>query len=299
MEKSKVSIIIPTYNCEEFIAEAIDSVLEQTYMNKEIIVIDDGSSDNTKEVLKKYEGQIIYLYQSNHGVAVARNKGITQSSGKYISFLDSDNKWMPNLLADSIRLLEEDTYIGLVHSGKIRISEDGTIIERYIQPKNLKHLSGKIFKNLLLRKASINLSSVVVRKSCLMKVGVFDTHLSKIGCEDRDLLIRIAKHCYIEYLNEPTYYGRFRKTSMSANQEKMLKGRYYIVNKFCPAGKGNDLLRNRALSAIHLQRGDSFAWRSQYQKALKQYSKAISEFPVNITLYIRILKVIIKKILKQ
>jgi len=295
----KVSVIIPTYNCAEYIIEAVESVLNQTFRDFEVIVVDDGSTDNTKQVLDKFKDKISYIYQENQGVAVARNNGIVRSTGDYISFLDSDNKWKLNLLAKSVPVLETENSVGLVHSGKIRITEDGKIIEGGRPNNNVKYLSGHIYHNLLLRKAHINLSSAVMRKKCIDDVGLFDVNLSKIGCEDRDLFIRIARKYKVKYIDKPLYYGRYRSTSMSANYESMLRGRYYIVNKYCPPKRGLHLLRNRALSSIHLQKADSCIWKSDYRQGLAQYYKAIGLFPFDLILYARLVKTYIKILLKS
>jgi glycosyltransferase involved in cell wall biosynthesis len=294
----KVSIIIPTYNCAEYITEAVESALNQTFRDFEVIVVDDGSTDNTKLVLDKFIKKISYIYQENQGVAVARNNGIVRSTGDYISFLDSDNKWKLNLLAESVPVLETENAVGLVHSGKIRITEDGKIIEGVRRNHNVKYLSGYIYHNLLLRKAHINLSSAVMRKNCIDDVGLFDVNLSKIGCEDRDLFIRIARKYKVKYIDKPLYYGRYRSTSMSANYENMLRGRYYIVDKYCPPKRGLHFFRNRALSSIHLQKADSCVWKSDYEQGLEQYYKAIGLFPFNLILYVRFVKTYIKILLK-
>ena len=95
----KVSVIIPTYNRSKYVTKAIDSVLAQTYRDFEIIVVDDGSTDNTKEVLKPYTDRIKYLYQENTGVSAARNAGIRAAGGQWIAFLDSDDEWLPEKLS--------------------------------------------------------------------------------------------------------------------------------------------------------------------------------------------------------
>src|SRR5690349_3602213 len=107
----KVSVIIPTYNRAQFIARAVDSVLEQTYKDFEIIVIDDGSSDNTQEILKAYEGKIRYVYQQNKGISAARNRGIQEAKGEYIAFLDSDDVWKPEKLSVQVAILDVNPHV--------------------------------------------------------------------------------------------------------------------------------------------------------------------------------------------
>ena len=104
----KVSVIIPTYNRENFVVKAIDSVLCQEFKDYEIIVVDDGSTDNTKKNLKRYGDKIKYIYQDNSGVSVSRNTGIKYSTGEWLAFLDSDDEWMPDYLLTQIEKANEN-----------------------------------------------------------------------------------------------------------------------------------------------------------------------------------------------
>ena len=109
-----VSVIIPTYNSSQYIKEAIDSVLAQTYKNFEIIVIDDGSTDNTKEVLAPYLSVIKYIYKNNGGPASARNRGIKEANGEFVAFLDADDVWKPDRLARGVDILDQRPEVGLI-----------------------------------------------------------------------------------------------------------------------------------------------------------------------------------------
>ena len=120
-----ISVIIPTFNRVEFISEAIDSVLSQTYSNFEIIVVDDGSTDNTKQLLTKYGSRITYDFQENKGVSSARNKGLDIAKGEWIAFLDSDDIWLPEKL--SLQMQDLEQHVPLLHinldSTKIKLSQ--------------------------------------------------------------------------------------------------------------------------------------------------------------------------------
>ena len=121
----KVTIIIPAYNAAPFIERAINSVLSQTYTDYEIVIIDDGSTDNTKETLLKYQNRIKYIYQENQGVAIARNTAILNTSSEFLAFLDSDDEWLPKKLELQMRLMKNNKDIDLVHTNDICISEQG------------------------------------------------------------------------------------------------------------------------------------------------------------------------------
>ena len=122
---STVSIVIPTFNRRNYITIALDSVLAQTYTNYEIIIIDDGSSDNTKEVLTPYWDKIRYFYQDNRGIPATRNRGIREAKGDYIAFLDSDDYWLPEKLERQIDYFEKNPHCGMVATRCSSITPDG------------------------------------------------------------------------------------------------------------------------------------------------------------------------------
>ena len=129
----KVSVIIPVYNGERFICDAIESVLAQTYKDFELIVMDDGSQDQTNQRIKGYGHRLTYLYLPNSGQARARNLGHTHSSGEYLAFLDSDDRWYPKMLEVEVRAMDENPQAGLVYSDVGIIDEEGKLLqERYL-----------------------------------------------------------------------------------------------------------------------------------------------------------------------
>ena len=121
----RVSVIIPAYNGDRYISAAIDSVLAQTYGKYEIIVVDDGSTDNTSEVIKQYGDRVNYLSQSNQGVAASRNLGLAAARGEYIAFLDQDDVFLPHKLSTQVALLDRDSALGIVNSGWQIVDERG------------------------------------------------------------------------------------------------------------------------------------------------------------------------------
>ena len=298
----KVSVLIATFNCAKYIAEAIDSVLDQTYTDYEIIIVDDGSTDDTKSIIKTYldknADKIKYYYQENQGLACARNVAIKYSKGKYIAFLDADDKWLPPRLEIGVAILDNEPDIGLVHSNDIKIDENGSLLKGYTKHK--KHLSGYISEDLLLRKIHIQGGTVLFRRKCLDKVGLLDPYLTYLGAEDRDLWYRISKEFKVKYVDRQLAYYRIRKDSLSRNTTNMLKARYYIVNKYYPSNRGKKVLRKRMLSAIHIEIADSLYWFSKkFGKAIEEYLKAIAIFPFNFTYYLHLGKAIFKYIISK
>ncbi len=190
----KVSVVIPTFNRAHCICKAIDSVISQTYSNTEIVVIDDGSSDNTREVLEKYGSAVCYFYQENKGIAGARNAGIRKSTGEYIAFLDSDDYWKPEKLERQMALFDEHREYGLVASRCASVRLDGSYRE-----KNRPGKSGWVLNDLFV-KNFIRTSSAVIRKGCFDAIGLFDESLTE--CEEYDLWLRIAAAYPVGFIDD-------------------------------------------------------------------------------------------------
>lgn len=208
----KVSIIIPTYNRAHFINEAIDSALAQNYQNVEIIVVDDGSTDETRVVLEGYGDKIHYLYQENQGVPAALNSGIERSSGQYLAFLDDDDIWFPEMLEVQVAYLEAHPEIGMVHADILILDE--TSDDPRLKKRRLSRSipSGYILPELIVKNV-IARPTVVVRRSCLDKVGLFDMEL--LSSEDYHLWLRVAKYFPITYIDRPLAFYRLHTTNLT------------------------------------------------------------------------------------
>ncbi|MCP4481627.1 MAG: glycosyltransferase [bacterium] len=179
-----ISIIIPTYNRALLLKEAIDSVLSQTFQNFELIIIDDGSTDNTKNICKEHQS-IRYIYQNNQGVSAARNKGIALASAKFIAFLDSDDLWLPMKLEKQLKFFSNNPQTLITQTNE-KWLRDGKIIS---QKKHHQKKSENIFERSL-ASCLISPSTIMVRKKIFEEVGLFDERLP--ACEDYDLWLRIT-----------------------------------------------------------------------------------------------------------
>ena len=192
----KVSVIIPTYNRLSMVKEAVDSVLKQNFEDFELIVVDDGSTDETVKEIKRYGGRVRLLQHSeNRGVSAARNKGILHAKGKYIAFLDSDDLWVKGKLKIQVAFLDENPHYPLCYTDEIWIRRG-----RRVNPK-IKHTkySGWIFEKCL-PLCTISPSSAVMRKTLFSKVGLFDEALPV--CEDYDFWLRISARFPIFFINK-------------------------------------------------------------------------------------------------
>jgi glycosyltransferase involved in cell wall biosynthesis len=218
---TKVSVIIPTYNCAQYIVQGIESVLNQTYKDIEILVIDDGSSDNTKELLQPYmeKGFVRYFYQKNKGPSAARNRGIMEAEGEYLAFLDADDLWKEEKLGKSINFMENYGFDWICTS-MIRITPKGEEIIKRIpedswvlnsQTKEIKQLKNGLF---FFSDIPVHTPTIVVKKKCFEKVGIFDESFL-IG-EDTDLWLRFEEEGLKGgYLDEPLTIYRYNEKSLT------------------------------------------------------------------------------------
>lgn len=196
-----VSVIIPTFNRRDVINEAIESVLQQSFKDFELIVADDGSTDGTGQLLEDYGDTIRCLFQENKGPAAARNLGIEKANGLYISFLDSDDMWLPDKLFTQMDLILSNPDIKICYTDEIWI-RNGV---RVNQKKRHKKYDGRIFQYCLAM-CIISPSSVLMHRDIFDHVGRFDENL--MVCEDYDLWLRASLMYPIHFINEPLIIKR-------------------------------------------------------------------------------------------
>lgn len=223
-----VSVIIPTYNREAFIAQAVQSVLNQTYTNIEIIVVDDGSTDNTREVLKEYDRRITYIYQERSERSGARNAGVRHSVGNYIAFLDSDDAWFPTKIEKQVHILNEKTDVGLVYVRVQFIDAEGNPYEgnsSWDEP-----VREALYEDLMTHNVITgSLSAIMVRRECLDRVGLFDESMNI--CEDLDLYRRIANYYKFHKIDMPLVRIRIHPENTQHNPSVMAKGWEVTISK--------------------------------------------------------------------
>ncbi|MBD2387213.1 glycosyltransferase family 2 protein [Cylindrospermum sp. FACHB-282] len=221
-----VSVIVPAYNAEKFIAKTLYSIIEQTYKNIEILVVDDGSQDKTAEIVRsiaqKYQ-QIILLQQSNSGVASARNLAIENSRGEFIAPIDADDIWYPQKIEKQVQcMLQAGSEVGLVYSWSMDI-EENEMPTGYFRASRIE---GDVYTTLLLHYFIGNASSIMIRRTCFEQVGGYDSGLKKQdaqGSEDWDICLRIAEYYQFRVVPEILVGYRQLPNSMSKDYSQMAK----------------------------------------------------------------------------
>lgn len=207
-----VSVIIPAFNCKDCIDRAIGSVLAQNYRPIEVIVVDDGSTDGTGEKVKTYGPSVRLVPQDNTGPAAARNRGIGESNGEFIAFLDADDEWLPRRLERCMEPMLRDENVGMTYCWTFRQFPDGRRIIR-----NLRAEQQWSFPRILWRSALQHTSATICRRSVLGRVGCFDATLKTR--EDRDLWIRMSEESEVAAIEEPLSIQHVREGSASRSTD--------------------------------------------------------------------------------
>jgi glycosyltransferase involved in cell wall biosynthesis len=232
-----VSVIIPAYNAADYIDQTLESALAQTYSHIEVLVIDDGSTDQTAEIVQQFvcrDQRVILLHQANAGVAAARNLGIAHAQGEFIAPLDADDIWFPQKLEKQVDcLLDSDPQVGLVYTWSVLLDEAGSQL-RFAQTAQLE---GDVLIPLIFENFPGNASSPLIRHSSLNVVGDYDSRykaLNAQGCEDWDLYLRIAERYKFRVVPEILVGYRQVMGSMSFNLTQMKNAYEIMVANLAP-----------------------------------------------------------------
>jgi glycosyltransferase involved in cell wall biosynthesis len=271
-----VSVIIPAYNRAETITLAIDSALAQTYKNIELIVVDDGSSDNTKETLTRYGGSIKYIHKSNGGCSSARNAGIKTARGEYIAFLDSDDAWYPHKLEKQMSLINSDGGYGLA------ISEIEFVNNKmeHLDFSNIRKMltSNEFALKHLLGLPPVVSSYLLIRKDVFSEVGLFDETLET--AEDLEIMLRICSKFKGILADEPLV--KYRKSADSISHKLFTGNRLRALEKlgqYAPGAASTlSFLIQKAKSKIHLAYAEDLLWNKYIKEAQKQLLMSLRDY---------------------
>lgn len=273
--KPSVSVIIPTYNRAHLIGRAIQSVLNQTYQDFEIIIVNDGSSDNTEDIIKAFnEERIRYIgYEENKGAAAAINIGIMAARGQYIAFQDSDDEWLPEKLEKQMRVFKDTSpEVGVVYTGFWKIKGNHRV---YIPSKQITRKEGDVHTILLAGNFVTN-QAAVVKTECFGKVGMFDERLPRLV--DWELFLRISEYYQFKCIDEPLMIAYLQPDSISADRSAFIKALKLILEKHF-----KDFDKDKRALAGHFSAiGRALCSDGQLKQGRKYLIKAVTAYPLNI-----------------
>ena len=251
MATPKVSIIVPTYNRADMIADTIDSILNQTYKDFELIIVDNESTDNTEEVVKSYKDKRIryFKHQNNGIIAVNRNYGTGKARGEYIAFCDDDDLWLPEKLEKQVLELDKDSQVGFVCNNEIAFDNKGEHGERI---RSRLRDSDFTFDSLVWTNP-VSCSTVLVRKAALDDVGVMDESPEIVTVEDYELWLRIAKKYRGKYINLPLGKHRTHRGAYTEGSIETLERDSIVYKKLLDNGGLSPELYQRRISKLNQQ----------------------------------------------
>jgi len=285
----EVSVVVTCYNYGKYVAGCLNSILEQSFEDFEIILVDDGSTDNSEEQIRPYlhDSRINYIKQKNGGQANAKNTGIRESSGRFIAFLDADDEWVPTKLEKQLPLFNNN--IGVVYSTHCFMDEVGNIVQRGRRRKMMEPKSGKVTEDLYMDNF-IPFSSSIVRSECFDQFGGFDETLA-MGI-DWDLWLRLSTRYHFDYINEPLLIYRVGHSGqMSKNETTRHKCSDRILIKFrkCYPDEISSMLERRAMAYTFSNRGTYYR-HIDLTLSTNYYLRALKMHPIWRTAYIGLLK---------
>ncbi|MCI0703400.1 MAG: glycosyltransferase family 2 protein [Planctomycetia bacterium] len=266
-----VSAVIPTYNYGHFVCEAIDSALAQTYQPVEVIVVDDGSTDDTRERLVSYMDRIRYIHQVNQGLSAARNTGICAAHGKLIALLDSDDAWHPRRIEFQMRYLSANPQTALVGAENVTNIANGWP-EIGDEPKAVAFSAAEIMV-----RSRFGPSGVLVRRECFDAVGDFDTSLR--SAEDRDMWIRIASRYPVVKLANPLWRYRLHSGNMSAAAVRMEENEMKVLRRALEAENAPGWLRRKVISYTLKSAAYRYAASGDRMKAIGRVLRSLALWP--------------------
>jgi glycosyltransferase involved in cell wall biosynthesis len=255
VSQPRVSVVIPTYNAGKWVLEAIESVRAQSYSDFEIIVVDDGSQDDTEPLLADLDnaGKIRYIKQANLGVSAARNRGVSEAAGELIAFLDADDLFHKEKLSKQIELIDVQPQLGFVHANFEKFDDAGNDLGL----RNMDQFRGNVYPQILQEwSAIIALPTLLLPKSVFEQVGGFDEDIS--WGEDIDLYIRIARKFEIDLIPETLCRVRVRPDSASASKVGSAESFHRVLEKAFAADDGlSSSFRDSAFAKLYVNKAQN------------------------------------------
>jgi glycosyltransferase involved in cell wall biosynthesis len=272
-----VSVVIATYNMGHYLPQAVQSVLEQSYQNVDVQIVDDGSTDETPTILRQWDAhpRVRVHRQMNGGQARAKNQGVALSHGDFVAFLDADDVWLPGKLSRQMPLFAGRPEIGVVYSDYECMDDEGRPL-----PKGPTRMHRGRISGALLIENFVSFPSAVVRRECLERHGAFDEALG-MGI-DYDLWLRLSAHCQFDFIAEPTVRYRIWAGQMSKNYRQRYQSAIRIMQNFLDSNPGvvNPAVARHAWAHTYAGRGDVTLWHEADRvAAFHDYLRALRFIP--------------------
>ncbi len=275
-----VSVIITTYNRAGYVSKAIESVLNQTYQDWELVIVDDGSFDETPKVVSRYltdDKKVRYIRQTNQGLSAARNKGIIETHGTYLAFLDDDDWWVPEKLETQVIYMEAHPNVGLSYT-RIRIIREinGRLDDSTMIPVKMATTFEEIIDE-----SFIPASTVLIRRSCLENMNWFKS--DAVPQEDLELWLRFVQKWKIQALDIPlTVMKKSDRVQLSQDDVKSTQKKIEIVNavELLPGNESYKNLKVKHCARLHYQLGRVYVEAGRYGEAAFSFLKALTIYPL-------------------
>jgi GT2 family glycosyltransferase len=279
-EAPAVSVIIPAYRATRYITTAIDSAFAQTFTDYETIIINDGCPDTAEleRALEPYAGQLLYLRQINKGPAGARNAGIRAARGRFLAFLDADDYWAPNYLAEQMRFLEMNPLADMVYADALLVGDSPLAGRTFMDAAPSTGVAH--FESLLVGQCTVILSGTVVRRQRVLDVGLFDEHLQR--AEDYDLWLRLARsNAEIGYQRKVLLFRRELPTSLCSDKARLFLNEVRVLAKLArqaPLTRSQEKIvamqMEKMKAAINLEQSKIAFEQTEFRKAAAALQKA-------------------------
>ena len=268
MIRALVSAVIPTFNYGHFVGDAVESALGQTYPHLEVIVVDDGSTDDTQRVLSRFGSRIRYVYQNNRGLSAARNTGIRLANGDWVALLDADDVWHPQKTEVQLAAGQSAPDVGLI----------GSLPTTVLPPAldaapSIRALSVRDF----LLSIRTGPSGTLIRRTCFDAVGLFDESLKSI--EDRDMWLRIAARFPAVQISSPCWWYRPHEGQMSRRASRMFDNYERVLTKFFAHHPQHASLQRLAWSYLYLDASWAFLEEGNMWRARALMAKSLLAWP--------------------
>lgn len=294
-----ISVVIPAYNAAQYLSEAIESVLSQTHQDFELIVVDDGSTDGTEDVVQRYGDRVGYLRQENRGPGAAKNLGIKNSRGSLIATLDADDRWLPDKLEKQREYMQSHSEVGLVYSNCSTFDSNGIMTEAY-DGTHRKVYRGQVFDKLLLKNFIASIT-VMIRRECLERVGLFPEHL-KIS-EDWHLWLRLAKEYQVGYISDPLAMYRWQTQSLTWNYAASYPYRLRVLeeieNLYRDYFQTRQRLIRRARGGVLMRYGYALFNAGDFKNSRDKYIRSIRENPFQFRSYLYLAGLLVPEWLRR